>query len=128
MAELIHSYDVKFHEYADDTQLYMSFKPSKDEDKALKQIQDYIAAVNTWMVKNWPKLNDDKTDKTEFIVLGSPVNLAKVTTNYIVVEDHKIYRSEHVWNIGAMFNSAMIIESQITKISQTAWYPSCLYL
>ena len=52
LADLIHSYDVEFHGYADDTQLYVSFKPGEYEDKALKQMQDCITAVKTWMGKN----------------------------------------------------------------------------
>ena len=73
LVDMIQSYDVEFNEYADDMHLYVSFKSGADEDKGLKQIQECIAAVKTWMERNWLKLNDDKT---EFIVLVSLANLA----------------------------------------------------
>ena len=63
-----------------------------------------------------------KNGKIKFIVLGSPADFAKVTINYIVVGDHKICRSEHVINIGAVFNLAVNMEKQIIKTLQTVWY------
>ena len=71
------------------------------------------------MASNWLKLNDDKT---EFIVLGTPANLAKVATEAICVGDHYIKKCKYVRNIGAMFDSSMKMEVQINKVSQTAWF------
>ena len=72
LASLVQSFGVRFHGYADDTQMYITFVPGRDEDIALDKIQQCIAAVKAWMAKNYLKLNDDKT---EFIVIGSPCNL-----------------------------------------------------
>ena len=88
LADLIHSHGIEFHGYADDTQLYTTFKPGENEDDALQQMQRCITAVKSWMALNWLKLNDDKT---EFIVLGSPSNLAKVSTEHI----YSCWRPQH---------------------------------
>ena len=64
-------------------------------------------------------LNDDKT---EFIIIGSPCNLKKVVTEYIVVCDHKIFKSKQVRNIGAIFDTSATMEAQVVKTAQTAWY------
>ncbi len=119
LADLIQSYGVSFHGYADDTQLYVTFKPSVNENNALDQMQQCIAAIKSWMAMNWLKLNDDKT---EFIILGSPCNLDKVTTQHITVGDHKIKKSAQVRNIGAIFDTSVTMQPQVTKTSQTAWY------
>ena len=119
LRSVIESHDVSFHGYADDTQLYASFKPGLDEEAALGKLQDCIADVRRWMATNWLKLNDDKT---EFIVLGTPANLAKVATEAICVGDHHITKCKHVRNIGAMFDSSMKMEVQVNKVSQTAWF------
>jgi hypothetical protein len=71
------------------------------------------------MAMNWLKLNNDKT---EFIVLGTPGNLAKVATEAIHVGDHDIEKCPHVRNIGAMFDSTMKMDVQVNKVSQTAWF------
>ena len=71
------------------------------------------------MAQNWLKLNDDKT---EFIIIGSPCNLKKVVTEYIVVGDHKIFKSKQVRNIGAIFDTSATMEAHVVKPAQTAWY------
>jgi hypothetical protein len=76
--------------------------PGEDKGRVLDRMQRCIAAVKDWMAMNRLKLNDDKT---EFMVLGSPCNLAKTCTEYIVVGDHKITKSQHVRKFGAMIGS-----------------------
>ena len=56
------------HSYADDTQLYMSFKPIHDADQTIARIESCICEIREWMTENFLKLNDDKT---EFILIGS---------------------------------------------------------
>ena len=74
LSSLIHSFDILFHCYADDTQLYITFAPGPEEAIALDKMQQCIAAVKAWMAQNYLKLNDDKT---EFMVIGSPSNLRR---------------------------------------------------
>ena len=54
------------HMYADDTQLYLPFKP-EDYDTAITQMQNCLADIRRWMNENMLKLNDTKT---EFMVIG----------------------------------------------------------
>ena len=69
------------------------------------------------MTLNCLKLNDDKT---EFMVLGSKCNVAKVSSEDITVGQHRITRSKHVRNIGAMFDSTVSMEAHVAKTSQLA--------
>ena len=119
LASLIQSFDVLFHGYADDTQMYITFAPGPDEAIALDKMQRCIAAVKAWMAQNYLKLNDDKT---EFMVIGSPSNLKKVATEHIIVGGHKILKSKQVKNIGAFFDSSATMEAQVVKTAQTAWF------
>jgi hypothetical protein len=61
--------DVQF--YADDSQLYISFHPSRPSDLAevKDRINKCLAEIKTWMVNNFMKLNEDKT---ELLVMGKP--------------------------------------------------------
>ena len=56
--------------YADDNQLYISFKPgsSASELEAVTALQDCILHIKTWMTADKLKLDDDKT---ELIVIGT---------------------------------------------------------
>ena len=131
---ILTSHNVHFHGYADDTQLYVTFKPDgvasklrtkkqrkkqETEKSALCKLERCIEAIRNWMAINWLKLNDDKT---EFIVLGSNPNLSKIKTHSITVGEHQIRRSNQVRNIGAIFDANAKMEGQVTKTCQTAWF------
>ncbi len=59
---------MKFHLYADDIQLYLSFDgriPVSKQD-ALTRMEACIADIKAWMLLNFLKLNDSKTEFLEF--------------------------------------------------------------
>ena len=56
------------HVYADDTQLYISFK-SKQSLEAISKLNSCLADIRRWMITNKLKINDSKT---ECIVFRSP--------------------------------------------------------
>ena len=74
------------HSYADDTQLYVSFKPNGDADQssAVTAMQNCINDVKKWMLTDKLKLNDDKT---EFILIETRQQLAKVSLSILCVGD-----------------------------------------
>ena len=119
LASLIQSFDVLFYGYADNSQMYISFAPGPDEASALDKMERCIAVVKTWIAQNYLKLNDDKI---EFMVIGSPSNLKKVVTEHIVDGGHKIPKSKQVKNIGAIFDCSAMMEAQVVKTAQTAWF------
>ena len=82
-------------------------------------MQHCIVAIRVWMAQNSLKIIDDKT---EFIVIGSPANLSKVTTEHVIVGNHKIPASSTLRNIGAVFDSEMTMKSHVIRLSQTAWF------
>ena len=118
-AELIRSHNIIPHCYADDTQLYISFKPGENETQALHQLEVCIADLRSWMVTNKLKLNDGKT---EFIVFGSRHALKKVQTSSIKIGNHEIAASANVRNIGALFDKEMKMERQVANMCKTAYY------
>ena len=55
---------IEFHPYADDTQMYLSFKPSIPNSKSncTVRIEKCIDEIKIWMTENLLKLNSDKTE------------------------------------------------------------------
>ena len=74
------------HSYADDTQLYLSFRPLHGtcEAEALDAMENCIADVRSWMITDKLMFNDDKP---EFLVIGSSKQLSKVSVSSIGVGD-----------------------------------------
>lgn len=57
------NHGVSFHQYADDTQIYYTFKTSVagDFELAKLRLKTCINDIDAWMLHNNLKLNDDKT-------------------------------------------------------------------
>ena len=61
LAEIVRSHGLDYHFYADDTQLYISFKDC-DVDVARLRVENCVADICHWMEVNELKLNHDKTE------------------------------------------------------------------
>ena len=68
VADIINSHDLQYHFYADDTQLYITFKTDSADHACLakSRVEHCEEEIDRWMILNKLKLNDDKT---ELIVL-----------------------------------------------------------
>ena len=69
--EIAAKYGLNVQFYADDSQLYISFSPINPSDlvDVKNRINKCLAEVKMWMVNNFMKLNEDKT---ELLVMGKP--------------------------------------------------------
>ena len=72
------------HTYADDAQLYLSFKPSNSstEVEAVSAMQVCICDVQAWMREDQLMLNDDKS---EFLIIGTRQQLSNVSIRSIKI-------------------------------------------
>ena len=82
--EVVKNHLPNIHAYADDTQIYVSFKPDSTagEQDAITAFQDCISDIKSWMIADRLKLNDDKT---EFTIIGTRAQLDKDNVSEIVV-------------------------------------------
>ena len=60
LGEIIQNFGIWCHQYADDTQLYLSLPPKSEE--ATLPLDQCFASVVDWMMVNKLKLNPDKTE------------------------------------------------------------------
>jgi hypothetical protein len=77
LLEIVKTHLPDVHAYADDFQIYLSFKPSSatSEEEAIAAIEKCIEDIRRWTIVDKLKLNDDKT---EFIIIGTSAQLSKV--------------------------------------------------
>ena len=105
--------------YADDRQLYLSFRPSSSEemDRALSALCAAITEVRAWLISHKLKFNDTKT---EFIIIGTRQQLAKVEVSSVKVGTADIAPLTSIRNLGAWFDDKMSINDHINKICSKA--------
>ncbi|CAB3996996.1 Hypothetical predicted protein, partial [Paramuricea clavata] len=101
------------HAYADDTQLYLSFKPGNgaSEEESIAAMETCIKAVRTWMTKDKLKLNDKYDSKTEFLIIGTRQQLKKVNIVSLPVGDVNITPVASARNLGTVFDSNLCLPS-----------------
>ena len=81
-------HSVSAHAYADDHQLYTAFLPNLVSlNQAVSCMESCLQDVKSWMISNKLKMNDSKT---EFIIIGSYQQLAKINLTSIMVGGHRI--------------------------------------
>ena len=94
------------HAFADDTKLYLSFKPTSSfsQSDAIRSMEECIAEVRAWLIRHKLLINDTKT---EFLIISFRQQLAKVTVNSMHVGESIITPITSVRNLGALFDDQM---------------------
>ena len=104
ISTIIHSHGISVLCYADDTQLYASFRPGQTETAVLEKMEQCIVELWEWMNYNKLKLN---YSKSKFVIFGSAAHVSKVTTTTISLGDERITAFSSVNNIGAYMDSRL---------------------
>ena len=109
------------HCYADDTQLYVSFSPniSTGQFEAVTTVQHCVDDIRNWMTNDKLLLNDDKT---EFLMIRTKQQLAKVTIDHILIGDCVIRPKGVVKNLGTWLDSTLSLNSQVNNTCSNAFY------
>ena len=109
---------VKFHLYADDTQLYISFS-SSDSVGSLATLTSTLDSVYSWLTLNRLSLNPDKT---EYILIGTPQQRSKVIHTSLSFGGTSLIPSSHVRNLGVEFDSDLSFNQHISNICRSSFH------
>ena len=104
LLDVVQDYLPYVHCYADDTQLYVSFSPADEtgHSAAITAIERCIQVIRNWMHDNKLLLNEAKT---EFLLIGTKQQLAKVNISHVKVGNANIAPHSPVKNLGVWFDS-----------------------
>ena len=115
LGSLIQTNNVRYHMYADDTQLYMSAPPSQVKFLT-STLEKCIVEVKEWMCSNKLKLNEEKTE----VVLCDPKSISSLPNdeNYICIDGEVVSYTNKARNLGVVFDCKLSMEYHIGHLCQ----------
>ena len=119
VGSICRDHGLEHHFYADDSQLYMSFKPKDacSKQETLSQIEKCLEEIVSWMHQNMLKLN---TDKTEVILFHT--THTKLPDDILVkVGTSQIKPSVCVKNLGARMDSKLDMTQHVNALCQSSY-------
>ena len=120
VADIIKRHNLMYHLYADDTQLYVSFKLGSDDllSSVKSRIKICVQEINNWMILNGLKLNEEKT---ELLLLSSRYRPSP-SLEFVRVGGETIQPSSSVRNLGVILDPSADMEDHIKKICKTCHF------
>ena len=118
LADIIEKHNIKYHLYADDTQLYIPLTAS-NQTSSIQTLQACTTDIQTWMGENRLKLNGDKTN---VIVFGTNRMLKTLDACRVYFCDSDAEISNVVKNLGFLFDAHLTMENQISRICQMSMF------
>ena len=120
LGDIVRKYNMGFHFYADDTQLYLSFdsKSGAAEASAVAQIEACAGEIDNWMSANRLKLN---SDKSELLIINSKYR-PRPLVNSISFGGSIVQASPSARNLGVVFDNESSLDKHISAICKSAFF------
>ncbi len=122
---IIRHHQLRYHMYADDTQLYISISPlcAAPEAKVLPRIEHCFEDINCWTAHNQLKLNNEKT---EVIICGRKHDIKHINIPTIDIGGCDIpVCNSAVRNLGVMTDPEVSMARHINRLCQSLHYHLC---
>ena len=115
LGAILRPHNIGYHIYADDTQLYISFK-CKDPLESLTKLNKCISDIRGGMIKNKLKINDSER---EFIIFLSQLLKQNFSDLSISVGDTQVAPSSKVRDLLVVFDQYLTFHDHISGICKS---------
>ena len=119
MADVIASSGLKFHQYADDTQLYISFT-ANNFTTGLKALEECTLTLKEWLAYNYLQLNPSKSEALLIDTKQQTMKMGQLPTVTIAGECIKL--STNIKNLGVWLDSSLTLNHHVTQQCNSCYY------
>lgn len=114
IGDVIRRHRLRYHIYADDTQIYTFFE-TEEVDDAVSRIEACAAELSAWMKVNMLKLSDGKTELL-YLTRKATRTVPDPPATPVTIGDCTIQPAKQVRNLGILFDEHMTMDAQISAI------------
>ena len=110
------------HYYADDTQMYLAFKPddSTAQNNAIAAMEECLHEIRLWMIRDRLLINDAQT---EFALIGTNAQLRKVSISTLRIGDAEVHPSiDPIRNLGVWIDSTFSMKPHVINTCKSAFF------
>ena len=119
LGHIINRHGISFHSYADDTQLYLSTKPTPSTPLPLSSLTSCLEEIEAWMKQNFLQLNSSKTEAIQF---GTQHQVKSSTITSISFSGQNTPLSTSVINLGVRMDPHLTFDSHIKHLCKTSFF------
>jgi len=118
ISNIVAAHGLRYHQYADDTQLYMALRPGAGS--TLVALSNCVADVNRWLLENGMLLNPGKT---EAVLFGTRPQREKIdTASGIDVAGVIVPFSDSVKLLGVKLDATLSLDRHVTDVVRSCSY------
>ena len=119
LGAVLGEFGVKFHQYADDTQIYLTIRKENVSDQ-ITNIADCTTAVYQWLLHNSLALNPEKSEAAIFGTWQRVKPLKDLFT--VNVAGAPINLSEDIKSLGVTFDTQLSFDNHVNNVCRGAHY------
>lgn len=109
---------MKLHQYADDSQLYISVAVSSTT-AAVQTFTACLSDINAWMSASRLRLNPSKT---QVMWLGSGQLISRIDITDVPVLSTQVHTVESARDLGVIIDSQLTLSAHVTALCQSGYY------
>jgi Reverse transcriptase (RNA-dependent DNA polymerase) len=118
LSRVIRAHGINYHQYADDTQVYIAVSNSDFQVK-LNQLETCTASIHSWLQMNGLQLNPNKSEVIQFTAARGRNRVEDVTS--IQISNAAIKPSSTIKSLGVTLDTKLSFDEHVTNVCRLCY-------